>query len=137
MIRLIYVDLRRQETMSQYDIYIYNMHVQFCYLRTGMIYKLQVAWSSLLAELLLHVFALLKLSTSHLAVSSSSSPGWSKKYPFNDGDLTICAQVLCNYLNNAAWMPKVKYRGPPSRCAKCLVGTATAHLEVKLDIKSC
>ncbi|CAK9027352.1 unnamed protein product [Durusdinium trenchii] len=27
--------------------------------------------------------------------------GWSKKYPFNDGDLTICAQVLCNYLNNA------------------------------------
>jgi len=27
--------------------------------------------------------------------------GWSRKYPFNDGDLTICAQVLCNYLNNA------------------------------------
>ncbi|CAJ1331852.1 unnamed protein product [Effrenium voratum] len=27
--------------------------------------------------------------------------GWSKKYPFNDGDLTICGQVLCNYLNNA------------------------------------
>ncbi|CAE7333776.1 ODA11, partial [Symbiodinium sp. CCMP2456] len=27
--------------------------------------------------------------------------GWSKKYPFNDGDLTICAQVLCNYLNNS------------------------------------
>jgi len=27
--------------------------------------------------------------------------GWSKKYPFNDGDLTICAKVLCNYLNNA------------------------------------
>jgi len=27
--------------------------------------------------------------------------GWSKKYPFNDGDLTICAQVLCNYLNSA------------------------------------
>uniref|UniRef100_A0A7S2K0C4 Dynein heavy chain n=1 Tax=Zooxanthella nutricula TaxID=1333877 RepID=A0A7S2K0C4_9DINO len=27
--------------------------------------------------------------------------GWSKKYPFNDGDLTICAQVLCNYLNDA------------------------------------
>eukprot|EP00929_Paragymnodinium_shiwhaense_P050232 TRINITY_DN25303_c0_g2_i1.p1 TRINITY_DN25303_c0_g2~~TRINITY_DN25303_c0_g2_i1.p1 ORF type:complete len:2248 (-),score=601.64 TRINITY_DN25303_c0_g2_i1:355-7038(-) len=27
--------------------------------------------------------------------------GWSKKYPFNDGDLTICAQVLANYLNNA------------------------------------
>ncbi|CAK9049654.1 unnamed protein product [Durusdinium trenchii] len=29
------------------------------------------------------------------------SQGWSKKYPFNDGDLTIYAQVLCNYLNNA------------------------------------
>lgn len=27
--------------------------------------------------------------------------GWSKKYPFNDGDLTICGQVLVNYLNNA------------------------------------
>jgi len=27
--------------------------------------------------------------------------GWSRKYPFNDGDLTICAQVLCNYLNNS------------------------------------
>jgi dynein heavy chain len=27
--------------------------------------------------------------------------GWSKKYPFNDGDLTICGQVLCNYMNNA------------------------------------
>merc|ERR1712050_759327 len=27
--------------------------------------------------------------------------GWSKKYPFNDGDLTICAQVLRNYVNNA------------------------------------
>jgi len=27
--------------------------------------------------------------------------GWSKKYPFNDGDLTICAQVLGNYLNSA------------------------------------
>lgn len=27
--------------------------------------------------------------------------GWSKKYPFNDGDLTICGQVLNNYLNNA------------------------------------
>ena len=39
----------------------------------------------------------------HLS-SSQLSPvrGWSKKYPFNDGDLTICAQVLCNYLNNAA-----------------------------------
>eukprot|EP00928_Gymnodinium_smaydae_P048229 TRINITY_DN3222_c2_g1_i2.p1 TRINITY_DN3222_c2_g1~~TRINITY_DN3222_c2_g1_i2.p1 ORF type:complete len:2601 (+),score=892.36 TRINITY_DN3222_c2_g1_i2:138-7940(+) len=27
--------------------------------------------------------------------------GWSKKYPFNDGDLTICGQVCKNYLNNA------------------------------------
>ncbi|CAE8665977.1 unnamed protein product [Polarella glacialis] len=27
--------------------------------------------------------------------------GWSKKYPFNDGDLAICGQVLKNYLNNA------------------------------------
>eukprot|EP00927_Polykrikos_kofoidii_P045594 TRINITY_DN39630_c0_g1_i1.p1 TRINITY_DN39630_c0_g1~~TRINITY_DN39630_c0_g1_i1.p1 ORF type:complete len:2263 (+),score=448.81 TRINITY_DN39630_c0_g1_i1:88-6789(+) len=27
--------------------------------------------------------------------------GWSKKYPFNDGDLTICGQVAINYLNNA------------------------------------
>merc|ERR1719191_2093067 len=27
--------------------------------------------------------------------------GWTKKYPFNDGDLTICGQVLSNYLNNA------------------------------------
>jgi len=27
--------------------------------------------------------------------------GWSKKYPFNDGDLTICGEVLNNYLNNA------------------------------------
>merc|ERR1719343_1389921 len=27
--------------------------------------------------------------------------GWSKKYPFNDGDLTICGTVLKNYLNNA------------------------------------
>jgi len=27
--------------------------------------------------------------------------GWSKKYPFNDGDLTICGAVLRNYLNNA------------------------------------
>jgi len=27
--------------------------------------------------------------------------GWSKKYPFNDGDLTICGEVLKNYLNNA------------------------------------
>jgi len=25
--------------------------------------------------------------------------GWSRKYPFNDGDLTICGQVLNNYLN--------------------------------------
>eukprot|EP00397_Hematodinium_sp_SG-2012_P000164 GEMP01000164.1.p1 GENE.GEMP01000164.1~~GEMP01000164.1.p1 ORF type:complete len:2602 (+),score=544.41 GEMP01000164.1:57-7808(+) len=25
--------------------------------------------------------------------------GWSRKYPFNDGDLTICGSVLCNYLN--------------------------------------
>jgi len=27
--------------------------------------------------------------------------GWTKKYPFNDGDLTICGQVLSNYLNGA------------------------------------
>merc|ERR1719421_1828970 len=27
--------------------------------------------------------------------------GWSRKYPFNDGDLTICAMVLNNYLNAA------------------------------------
>jgi dynein heavy chain len=27
--------------------------------------------------------------------------GWSKKYPFNDGDLTICGQVLNNYLNSS------------------------------------
>jgi dynein heavy chain len=27
--------------------------------------------------------------------------GWSKKYPFNDGDLTICGQVTRNYLNSA------------------------------------
>jgi len=27
--------------------------------------------------------------------------GWSKKYPFNDGDLTICGAVLRNYMNNA------------------------------------
>jgi dynein heavy chain len=27
--------------------------------------------------------------------------GWSKKYPFNDGDLTICGTVLKNYLNNS------------------------------------
>jgi len=27
--------------------------------------------------------------------------GWSRKYPFNDGDLTICGAVLRNYLNNA------------------------------------
>eukprot|EP00929_Paragymnodinium_shiwhaense_P077089 TRINITY_DN3967_c2_g1_i1.p1 TRINITY_DN3967_c2_g1~~TRINITY_DN3967_c2_g1_i1.p1 ORF type:complete len:3070 (-),score=1029.42 TRINITY_DN3967_c2_g1_i1:156-9119(-) len=27
--------------------------------------------------------------------------GWSKKYPFNDGDLTICGEVCKNYLNNA------------------------------------
>jgi len=27
--------------------------------------------------------------------------GWSKKYPFNDGDLTICGTVLNNYLNNS------------------------------------
>merc|ERR1719446_1203260 len=27
--------------------------------------------------------------------------GWSKKYPFNDGDLVICGQVLNNYLNNS------------------------------------
>lgn len=27
--------------------------------------------------------------------------GWSRKYPFNDGDLTICGQVLNNYLNAA------------------------------------
>lgn len=27
--------------------------------------------------------------------------GWSKKYPFNDGDLYICGQVLNNYLNNS------------------------------------
>merc|ERR1719506_2621683 len=27
--------------------------------------------------------------------------GWSKKYPFNDGDLIICGQVLNNYLNNS------------------------------------
>jgi len=32
--------------------------------------------------------------------------GWSKKYPFNDGDLTICAQVLCNYLNSAETLGK-------------------------------
>jgi len=27
--------------------------------------------------------------------------GWTKKYPFNDGDLTICGSVLKNYLSNA------------------------------------
>jgi len=27
--------------------------------------------------------------------------GWSRKYPFNDGDLTICGAVLKNYLNAA------------------------------------
>lgn len=27
--------------------------------------------------------------------------GWSKKYPFNDGDLTICGRVLNNYLNKS------------------------------------
>merc|ERR1719428_2230910 len=27
--------------------------------------------------------------------------GWSKKYPFNDGDLMICGQVLNNYLNDS------------------------------------
>lgn len=86
-------------------------------------YGLQAAscFSKSFAKLLPHAFAcLLKLSTSRLAVSSSSiiSPGWSKKYPFNDGDLTICAQVLCNYLNNAAWMPTVKYRGTEGQMCK-------------------
>ena len=31
--------------------------------------------------------------------------GWSRKYNFNDGDLTICADVLNNYLNNYEQIP--------------------------------
>jgi dynein heavy chain len=31
--------------------------------------------------------------------------GWSKHYNFNDGDLTICADVLENYLNNYEQIP--------------------------------
>jgi len=28
------------------------------------------------------------------------SQGWSRKYNFNDGDLTICGDILHNYLTN-------------------------------------
>lgn len=31
--------------------------------------------------------------------------GWSRKYNFNDGDLTICADVLHNYLKNYDTVP--------------------------------
>jgi dynein heavy chain len=37
--------------------------------------------------------------------------GYSKSYPFNDGDLSICGAVLCNYLNayeNVPW-PDLRY----------------------------
>ena len=33
------------------------------------------------------------------------SQGWSRKYNFNDGDLTICADVLHNYLANYDQVP--------------------------------
>jgi dynein heavy chain len=34
------------------------------------------------------------------------SQGWSRNYPFNDGDLTVCGDVLHNYL---AQYEKVPY----------------------------
>ena len=33
------------------------------------------------------------------------SQGWSKTYNFNDGDLTICADVLYNYLSKYDVVP--------------------------------
>lgn len=31
--------------------------------------------------------------------------GWSRKYNFNDGDLTICGNVLMNYIDNNDIVP--------------------------------
>jgi dynein heavy chain len=48
--------------------------------------------------------ALFALCFFHALISGRikfGAQGWSKKYPFNDGDLTICGTVLRNYLNNA------------------------------------
>jgi dynein heavy chain len=48
--------------------------------------------------------ALFALCFFHALISGRikfGAQGWSKKYPFNDGDLTICGQVLRNYLNNS------------------------------------
>jgi len=33
------------------------------------------------------------------------SQGWSRNYNFNDGDLTICGDVLHNYLSNYDFVP--------------------------------
>jgi dynein heavy chain len=48
--------------------------------------------------------ALFALCFFHALISGRikfGAQGWSKKYPFNDGDLMICGQVLRNYLNNS------------------------------------
>jgi dynein heavy chain len=48
--------------------------------------------------------ALFALTFFHALISGRikfGAQGWSKKYPFNDGDLTICGTVLRNYLNDA------------------------------------
>lgn len=38
------------------------------------------------------------------------SQGWSRKYNFNDGDLTICGDILHNYLANYEQVPYADLR---------------------------
>lgn len=51
------------------------------------------------------LFALCYFHSVVLGRRKFGTQGWSRVYNFNDGDLTICADVLTNYLNKYEQVP--------------------------------
>ena len=51
------------------------------------------------------LFSLCYFHSAILGRIKFGAPGWSRKYNFNDGDLTICANVLHNYLEKYDIVP--------------------------------
>lgn len=126
------VDLRSPETIS-----LYVMHVQFCwYLCMGMVYKLQAASPSLLQSscpmLSLVCWSCLPAALQFLHHPSSaqdgprSTPSTMETWRFVHRS---CATTWTTLLGCLQWSTE----GQRARCAKCLIGTANAHLIVKLN----
>lgn len=51
------------------------------------------------------LFSLVAFHSFILGRKKFGMQGWSRSYNFNDGDLTICADILMNYLNKFPYVP--------------------------------